>query len=194
MGDENSSAGDSTADGFEDVDGVNSLPGVCVVTHPLNQAGENATRTIMNVLSANTTVSLVTADLPENSSIWDDHPVFEVSEYGAGQSNVFTAVYHFLRNQFRMSARTHERDVDVILFFGATSYLIPVLFAKVIAKKIVVEPRGDVPLTLRLNWEQRMPAPLARTLAGLVRHLRGCATVPLTRSLRTRRRWPPNLD
>lgn len=125
----------------------------------------------MNVLSAITTVSLVTADLPENSSIRDDHPVFEVSEHGAAQSNVFTAAYRFLRNQSRMSARIRERDEDVVLFFGTTSYLIPVLFAKVIGKTVVVEPRGDVPLTLRLNWEQRMPAPLARTLAGLVRGL-----------------------
>ncbi|MFC6787822.1 glycosyltransferase family 4 protein [Halobaculum halobium] len=150
---------------------VNPLPGVCVVTHPLSPAGENATRTLLNVLAAITTVSLVTADLPENSSIWDDHLVFEVSEHGAGQSNILIAAYRFLRNQLRMAARIRERDEEIVLFFGATSYLLPVLFAKAIGKTIVVEPRGDVPLTLRLNWEQRMPAQLARVLAGLVRAL-----------------------
>jgi glycosyltransferase involved in cell wall biosynthesis len=29
-----------------------------------------------------------------------------------------------------------------------------------------LEPRGDVPLSLKLNWEQRIPTPLARLLAG----------------------------
>ncbi|WP_435063262.1 glycosyltransferase family 4 protein [Halobaculum sp. EA56] len=148
-----------------------ALPGVCVVTHPLSSAGENATRTLLNVLAAVTTVSLVTADLPEGSSIRDDHPVFEVSERGAGQSNVLVAASRFLRNQIRMAARIRERDEEVVLFFGATSYVLPLLFAKAVGKTVVVEPRGDVPLTLRLNWERRMPAPLARALAGLVRAL-----------------------
>jgi glycosyltransferase involved in cell wall biosynthesis len=45
------------------------------------------------------------------------------------------------------------------------------LFARVIGKTVLVEPRGDVPLTLRLNWEQRLPDVLARVLAGGVRVL-----------------------
>jgi glycosyltransferase involved in cell wall biosynthesis len=57
------------------------------------------------------------------------------------------------------------------LFFGATSYLLPILFARLVGKTVIVEPRGDVPLTLRLNWEQRMPTPVAGGLATLVRLL-----------------------
>ena len=142
--------------------------GVCVVTHPLSSAGENATRTLLDVLSAVTGVSLVTANLPEGSTIRDSYDVHEVTTKGASQSNVLVAALRFLRNQLRMCQVLADRDEDTVLFFGATSYLLPVLFCRILGKTVVLEPRGDVPLTLRLNWEQTLPIPVARTLAGTV--------------------------
>jgi len=144
--------------------------GVCVVTHPLSSAGENATRTLLDILAALGPISLVTADLPEDSSIRTNREVIELTSEGAGDS-VSTAAIRFLLNQLRMCAVLRRRPEDIILFFGATSYLLPILFARAIGKTVLVEPRGDVPLTLRLNWEQRMPDALARGLAGLVRAL-----------------------
>jgi len=64
-----------------------------------------------------------------------------------------------------------NRGESIVLFYGATSYLIPILVAKLSGKTVVIEPRGDVPLTLRLQWEERIPSPLARLLAGSVRLL-----------------------
>jgi glycosyltransferase involved in cell wall biosynthesis len=61
-----------------------------------------------------------------------------------------------------------RRDEEIVLFFGATSYLLPVAFGRLLGRTVVVEPRGDVPLSLRLQWEQRIPVPLARLLSGLV--------------------------
>ncbi|OYR82586.1 glycosyl transferase family 1 [Halorubrum sp. C191] len=142
--------------------------GVCVVTHPLSAAGENATRTLLDILSGITSVSLVTADLPEDSTIWDHYNVVEVTNKGAGQSNVLTAALRFLRNQIRMCQAIAGSDEDTVLFFGATSYLLPVLFSQLIGKTVVLEPRGDVPLTLRLNWERTLPTVVARTLAKCV--------------------------
>ncbi|ACV10726.1 glycosyl transferase group 1 [Halorhabdus utahensis DSM 12940] len=144
--------------------------GVCVVTHPLSAAGENATRTLLDVLATLGPVALVTADLPGDSSIRDDREVIELTEKGAGES-VLVAAVRFLLNQLRMCAAIRRRPEDVVLFFGATSYLIPIAFARLIGKTVLVEPRGDVPLTLRLNWEQRMPDHLAGILAGSVRLL-----------------------
>jgi glycosyltransferase involved in cell wall biosynthesis len=144
--------------------------GVCVVTHPLSAAGENATRTLLNILAALGPVSLITADLPEESSLWRDREVVELTSKGAG-NNVIVAAVRFLRNQIRMCAAIQRRSEDIMLFFGATSYLLPILFARGIGKTVLVEPRGDVPLTLRLNWEQRMPEVVAAGLAGLVRSL-----------------------
>lgn len=144
--------------------------GVCVVTHPLSSSGENATRTLLDVLAALGPVSLVTADLPAASTIRDDHEVVEITRAGAGDS-ILVAAVRFALNQLRMSRVVAGRDEDVVLFFGATAYLLPVLVARLVGKTVAVEPRGDVPLTLKLNWRQRVPDPVAAVLAGLVRLL-----------------------
>jgi glycosyltransferase involved in cell wall biosynthesis len=146
------------------------LPNVCVVTHPLAAAGENATRSLLDILSAITGVALVTANLPADSEIRDRHELVELTRKGAGDS-VFVAAIRFLLNQLRMCRVVADREEEVVLFYGATSYLLPILAARLLGKTVLVEPRGDVPLTLRLNWEQRMPAPVARGLAGVVRGL-----------------------
>ena len=147
-----------------------SVPDVCVVTHPLSSAGENATRSLLDILGALTTVALVTADLPVDSEIRDRHEVVELTRRGAGDSMPVAAA-RFLLNQFRMCRELADRDEEVIVFFGATAYLLPVLLARLLGKTVLLQPRGDVPLTLRLSWEQRVPAPAARFLAGAVRTL-----------------------
>ncbi|MDQ2071861.1 glycosyltransferase family 4 protein [Haloarcula sp. H-GB4] len=146
------------------------LPNVCVVTHPLAAAGENATRSLLDILSAITSVALVTADLPVDSEIRDRHELVEVTRKGAGDS-IVTAAFRFLLNQLRMCRVIADRDEDVVLFFGATSYLLPIIVARLLGKTVLVEPRGDVPLTLRLNWEQQLPDLVAAVLAGAVRAL-----------------------
>ncbi|GCF12538.1 hypothetical protein Harman_04730 [Haloarcula mannanilytica] len=146
------------------------LPSVCVVTHPLAAAGENATRSLLDILSAITSVALVTADLPTDSEIRDRHELVELTQKGAGNS-VLVAAFRFLLNQLRMCRVIADRDEDVVLFFGATSYLLPIVVARLLGKTVLVEPRGDVPLTLRLNWEQQLPDKVAAGLAGTVRAL-----------------------
>ncbi|KOX92729.1 glycosyl transferase family 1 [Haloarcula rubripromontorii] len=146
------------------------LPSVCVVTHPLAAAGENATRSLLDILSAVTSVALVTADLPADSEIRDRHELIELTQKGTGDSAV-TAAVRFLLNQLRMCRVIAARDEDVVLFFGATSYLLPIIVARLLGKTALVEPRGDVPLTLRLNWEQQLPDWVAAGLAYTVRTL-----------------------
>ncbi|QLH78905.1 glycosyltransferase [Halosimplex rubrum] len=146
------------------------LPDVCVVTHPLAAAGENATRSLLDILSAVTGVALVTADLPADSEIRDRHELVELTRKGAGDS-VAVAAVRFVLNQLRMCRVLAGRDEEVVLFYGATSYLLPILFARAVGKTVLVEPRGDVPLTLRIAWEESLPSPVARALAGLVRAL-----------------------
>jgi glycosyltransferase involved in cell wall biosynthesis len=146
------------------------VPDVCVVTHPLSSAGENATRSLLDVLGAFTAAALVTADLPADSEIRERHEVVELTRAGTGDS-VPVAAARFLLNQLRMCREVARRDEAVFLFFGATAYLLPVLLARALGRTVLLQPRGDVPLTLRLTWEQRFPDPVARLLAGLVRAL-----------------------
>lgn len=144
-----------------------SKPDVLVVTHPLAPASENHVSALLEILSAITSVALVTTNLSADSSIRDDHEVLEISNGGMGRS-IPVAAARFVRNQLRMCRVIANRDEDVVLFFGATSYLLPIVFARLLGRTVVLEPRGDVPLTLRLQWEQRVPNPIARVLAGLV--------------------------
>jgi glycosyltransferase involved in cell wall biosynthesis len=157
MGEENAANG-----------GDRDPPAVCVVTHPLGPAGENATRTLLSILAAITTVSLLTADLPADSVMRDRHEVVELTERGAGQSNPLLAAARFVANQLRMCAAITRREEAIVLFFGATAYLLPIVWARLLGRTVVLEPRGDVPRTLRLSWERRVPAVLARALAGTV--------------------------
>jgi glycosyltransferase involved in cell wall biosynthesis len=143
---------------------------VCVVTHPLSGAGETATRTLLDVLGELTTVSLLTANLPTDSTVREAHEVIEVSERDEGDAIPVAAV-RFVLNQLRMAWVLARREEAVVLFYGATAYLVPVVVARLAGKTVLLEPRGDVPLTLRLHWERRVPVHVARALAGTLRGL-----------------------
>lgn len=142
-------------------------PSVCVVTHPLASASENVTRDLLAILSAIAGVSLVTIDLPSDSPIRDEYEVIEVARSNA-KGSILASGLRFVLNQLRMCAAIARRNEEVVLFFGATSYLLPIVFARLLGRTVVLEPRGDVPLTLRLQWQQRVPAAVARLLAGAV--------------------------
>lgn len=143
---------------------------ICVVTHPLGTAGENATRTLLNILSAITTVSLITANLPADSNIRASHEVVEFARRDPGR-NVVYAAGSFIINQIRITKIIRSRDESIVLFYGATSYVLPILSAKLLGRTVIIEPRGDVPLTLQLEWERRFPARLAVGLANILRAL-----------------------
>ena len=140
---------------------------VLVVTHPLAPASESHVEALLDILGAITSVALVTTNLSADSSVRDDFEVLEISRAGVGDS-ILVAALRFLLNQLRMCRTIARRDEEIVLFFGATSYLLPIAFSRLLGRTVVLEPRGDVPLTLRLQWEQKVPAPIARGLAGLV--------------------------
>lgn len=146
---------------------MSDIDDVCVVTQPVSDASESHVRDLLRILGEITTVSLLTANLPADSSIRSCHEVVDIATVGTGTS-IVTAAVRFVRNQLRMARVLWRREESIVLFFGAMSYLVPILAAKLSGKTVVLEPRGNVPLTLRLHWEQRVPRPIARLLAGLV--------------------------
>ena len=140
---------------------------ICVVTHPLSTTGEEKTRDLLDVLSAFTGVSLITAALDRDSDLRTDYTVIDISQQGTGNT-ILTAAIRFLFNQIKMCVEIQRRPEDTVLFYGATSYLLPVLWSKLIGKTVILEPRADVPLSLRITWEQQVPSIIARTLAKSV--------------------------
>ena len=143
---------------------------VCVITQPVSDASASHIEDLLAVLGQITTVSLLAVNVPRDSPIRDDHEVVDIADTGTGRS-IPTAAVRFLRNQLRLARAVRQRDEDVVLFFGAIAYLLPVFAAKLSGKTVVLEPRGDVPLTLRLQWEERVPDRVAGVLAGAVRAL-----------------------
>lgn len=141
---------------------------LCVVTQPARrEGGKTHAHQLLDILSAIGTVRVLTANLSPDASIREDYDVTEFSSKGTGNSIILAAI-RFMLHQIRMSIAIVQGDDDIILFFGSTSYVLPIAIARLFGKTVIVEPRGDVPLSLRLKWEEAVSEPLARGLAGLV--------------------------
>jgi glycosyltransferase involved in cell wall biosynthesis len=114
-------------------------------------------------------VSVVTARLPEYSAIRDE---FDLVELDAGRDlanrTIHRDVLEFLRNQVLMCLAVHRSGAATVLFFGSTAYVVPILFVRVTGRRTIVEPRGDVPLTLRIVWSTRTLPAVAWLLSGAV--------------------------
>jgi glycosyltransferase involved in cell wall biosynthesis len=139
---------------------------ILVVTQPARrESGKTHAYQLLTILSEIATVSVLTANISADSSIHDEYDVTEFASEGIGDS-IPAAAVRFVLNQIRMCAEIARRDDDVVLFFGATSYAVPVVVSRLIGKTVIVEPRGNVPLSLRLKWETEVPDVVARVLAG----------------------------
>lgn len=148
-----------------------TVDGVCVVTLRSEPTPQNATRDILAILAEITTVSLLTTTLAEDSPIHGRFDITEIDSAGSAPGSVLTAAFRFVQNQLRLCLAIARQDAEVVWFFGATAYVLPVLTARLLGNTVVLQPRGDVPETLRLTWETTLPSPVARGLTGIVRTL-----------------------
>ncbi|RQH02041.1 glycosyltransferase family 4 protein [Natrarchaeobius oligotrophus] len=139
---------------------------ICVVTQPLGEADPTATGELLEILSEITSVSLVTIALSD-AGLRAAYDVTELSDRDFPDSIPIAAIY-FLFMQLRMSRAVRRRDEEIVLFFGPVAYVLPILVARLSGKTVIVEPRANVPLALRIRWERRVPLIVARALAGCV--------------------------
>lgn len=146
---------------------MSDIDDICVISHPLGSASESHAKTLLKIISEITSVSLIALDIPNDSLLWEEYDAVSIAGENS-TDNVLSAAIHFLANQLRIARTVRNRPETTVLFFGVTAYLIPILIAKIIGKKVVLQPRGDVPLTLRLQWEQQLPTVIAKLLAGCV--------------------------
>lgn len=148
---------------------MSDYPGVCVVTSPIG-GSDVPVYDLLSILDEITDTSLIAANLSEDSRIRDDFEVVNITNK-RNMDNILVAAFRFGLNQLRMCREIRRRDEEIILFYGAIAYVLPILFAKFLGKTVVLEPRADAPLELRIRWEKRVPSPVARFCAGLVRLL-----------------------
>ncbi len=145
--------------------------GVCLVTQPeRGQTGKGHAHDLADIIAPITNVSILTANLPSEASLRTEHEVVEYSSRGTGE-HVLVEVWRFLLNQVRLCLSLRQREECIMLFFGTTSYVVPIIVSRVLGKTVIVLPRGDVPLSLRLRWERSLPNRVARELASLVGRL-----------------------
>jgi glycosyltransferase involved in cell wall biosynthesis len=142
--------------------------GVCLVTQPhRSHASKDHAHDLADIIAEITSVVVLTANLSKDSALRDAHEVVEFSQSGTG-TRLFSEIIRFALNQLRLCRAIFARNEDIVLFFGTTSYVLPVMVSRLIGKRVLVLPRGDVPLSLRLRWEDSLPEPVPRTLAGVV--------------------------
>lgn len=149
------------------------IGGVCVVTQPhRSRASKDHAHDLADIIAEITAVAVLTANLPNGSDLRDHHEIVEFSSSGAGE-HVLVEAIQFALNQLRLCQTIYRRNEDVVLFFGTTSYVLPVTFSRLVGKTVVILPRGDVPLSLRLRWEDSLPDIVAQILAKFVASLEG---------------------
>lgn len=146
---------------------MEEVPDVCVVTQPVSPATTPHVESMIAIFQALTQVCLVTPNYPNDGDLRHEIEVFDVADVGTGTA-VPVVAWRFVRNQVRMARIIQQRDEDIVWFFGATSYILPMVGAKLAGKTVVIHPRGNVPLSLRLHWEERLPSSIARLLAGSI--------------------------
>ena len=145
---------------------TDEIGGVCIVTQPeRGQTGKEHAADLADIIAEVTSVAVLTANLPQDARLRKDRDVVEFSSAGTGE-HVLVEAIRFVLNQLRLCRELRKRNEEVVLFFGTTSYVLPVVASKFLGKTTVVLPRGDVPLSLRLRWEEQLPPVMARALAG----------------------------
>jgi glycosyltransferase involved in cell wall biosynthesis len=143
---------------------------IAVVAQPGRReggAGETQTQSFCSILSAFATVSVIAPNVADDATIREEYNAIEVSDQSMGDS-IAVAAWRFLLNQLRMCQILLAHDAEAVVFYGTTSYVFPILTARLAGKTVFVEPKGDVPLALYLQWRESIPDPVARTLSGAV--------------------------
>lgn len=139
---------------------------VCVVTPWLGSRDRTATRELLEILSSITAVSLVTMALAE-TDLAEEYDVVEMTE-NTLSDHIPLAALQFVLIQLKMTWTLLRRDEEVLLFYGSVAYILPICVGRLVGRTVIVEPRANSPVALRVRWEQRVPGPVAGFLAKLV--------------------------
>lgn len=147
-------------------------PSVCVVTQPgLSESGpmESQALSLCRILETFAAVSLISLNIGEESQLRDEYQVYDAASSGAMPESIVGAALQFAVNQIRLGLAIRRFDADVALFYGCTSYVLPMAIARLSGIDVIAIPKGDVAEACRQQWAESVPDPMARALAGVVR-------------------------
>jgi len=148
--------------------GTETDQSVCVVTHPLSTTSEAAVNGLLEVVSAAaSSVSLITANLPEDSDVWDSYEVCEISSSETGSRSVLQQ-YDSYGTRYGCAANSDGAMRRSCCSFGAVSYLLPILLSRLVGKRVIVEPRETSPIPSTGSGPTASPDRLAFLLSRSV--------------------------
>jgi hypothetical protein len=137
---------------------------LCIVSHPLGNGGGTALKSLLQVIEPHTDVSLVL--LGEGAEF--DVTNQTVIGTGYNAENPLTMAFVFLLNQLILANHLRNRAEETVLFFGATTYLIPIIVAQLVGKTVAVEPRGNLAKSFYFTFREDFPNAIAQPLSGAI--------------------------
>ncbi|QLD84628.1 glycosyltransferase [Natronomonas halophila] len=148
-------------------------PTVSVVIQPGkkdNGPMTHQTESLCDILSAVATVQIVALNAAVVAPLADDYDILEVGD-GQFPDGIAAAAVQFLVNQIRLGVALARADTDVVLFYGATTYAIPMAIARLGGADVIAQPKGDVAAACYADWRRSTPTAVARVLATGVKLL-----------------------
>ncbi|WP_232702147.1 glycosyltransferase family 4 protein [Halobacterium wangiae] len=139
---------------------------ITIVTQPVGPIGEAQTRSLLNIMAEIGEVSLISG--PIDDPDLKQYQTQQYTESRTGKGAIPDAV-DFVRNQIALSTLVRNVDTDILWFNGMQLYTLPIWIAKSTDVPVVVQPKGDVPLALYLNWD--IPESVRRTLFRVLRRV-----------------------
>jgi len=127
---------------------------ITVVTQPVGPIGEAQTKSLLNILTEVGDVSLISG--PIDDPFLEQYQTHQYTASRTGNGIVDDSM-GFVRNQIALSSVIKNVDTDIIWFNGMQLYTLPIWAAKTTDVPVVVQPKGDVPLALYLNWDISNP-------------------------------------
>lgn len=147
---------------------------VCVVTQPgLSDTGpmESQTLSLCRIIDAVAMVRILSLNIPRDSQLREEYEVIDAASCGTMPDSIVGAALQFAINQIRLGFAIRRMDVDIAVFYGCTTYALPMGIARLSGVDVIAEPKGDVSEACFQQWSESTATPIANVLCGIVKLL-----------------------
>ena len=134
-----------------------SKPNICVVTHPFNNiAGEMILENFIEILETlSNEIFVITGNFQKQSN--KKIRIIKL-KFINEKDSILKRIPKFILTQIRISSnlfREHQ-NIDIVIFYiGARLYIIPILLAKLLRKKVVVAATGSMAKIFEVSYGKK---------------------------------------